>query len=451
MSSHFSHVIDKLSEAVSYRTVSDVERDRINTGEFREFLDFLHRAYPAVFRSAEAEVVDQYGLLLHIPPAEDAREDGSVLPVLLLAHYDVVPADGEGWRHPPFSGEIIEDAVWGRGTLDNKGSLITLLEAVERQLQQGWIPRRGIYIFAGHDEEIGGGYGAKQAAALLAERGLRFSFVLDEGMTLVTPDIFPMSSRNLALIGIGEKGHIDLRLTAKDTSGHSSTPPRRTSAGNIARAVARIERRQFPPRLTPPVEQLLKGISPHVKGAKRLLLAHPRLARPLLLRVLSNSPRSNALIRTTRAVTMLSGSTKENVLPERSQAVVNCRILPGETMNDVLNRIDKAGRRYGVTVERIPELQANDPLPVADTAAPGYLLIARAVNSVYPDAAVVPSLVLGTTDSRHFSSLTDNIYRFVPFLLNSDLLATVHGTDERVPVETILKAVSSYEAVFQQL
>jgi carboxypeptidase PM20D1 len=448
MSGHFSQVIDKLSEAVQYRTVSSLERDTVHAGEFRSFLDFLHRAFPGVFREAQVEMIDHHGILFHLRDAGGGNAD----PVLLLAHYDVVPADEDaGWQHPPFSGRVKDDAVWGRGTLDNKGSLVTLLEAADGLLRSGWRPGRGIYIFAGHDEEIGGGYGAKQAAELLAERGIRLSFVLDEGMAVVTPEIFPLSTVPLALIGISEKGHLDIRLTARSSAGHSSTPPDTTAAGDIARAVARVERSRFPRRMTAPVEMLMRGVAPHVKGLRGKLLAHPQLIRPLLLRMLSAGPRSNALVRTTRAVTMLSGSLKENVLPRRALATINCRILPGDTIKGVLNAIDKLCRPYGVTVERIPELQANDPLPVADVEGEGYLLISRAVNSVYPEAAVVPSLVLGTTDSRHFKEVAENIYRFVPFVLDSELLGTVHGVDERVPVETVLKAVSAYEAILQQL
>jgi carboxypeptidase PM20D1 len=448
MSGHFSQVIDKLSEAVGYRTVSNVDQERIDYGEFRGFLDFLRRSYPGLFQEARAELVEEYGLLLYLPPAEKE----AAAPVLFMAHYDVVPAEEDGsWRYSPFSGTVAEDAVWGRGTLDNKGSLITLLEAADNLLRKGWRPHRGIYIFSGHDEEIGGGRGAARAAELLEERGVRFSFVLDEGMTIVTPEIFPLSTAPLALIGIGEKGHMDLRLTAGGHAGHSSTPPTTTAAGDIARAVARVERRQFPARLTEPVKQLMRGIAPHTRGLKRLLLARPRLFRPLLLRVLSAAPRSSAMVRTTRAVTMLSGSPKENVLPERARAVVNCRIIPGESMDLVQSRIERACRPCGVDVERIPELQANDPLPVADTDGEGYRLISRAVGSTFPEAAVVPSLVLGTTDSRHFKSLTDNVYRFVPVVLNNELLGSIHGANERIPVDAVLKAVSAYESMLQQL
>ncbi len=445
--------IETLSRAITFRTVSFMEKDKIDYREYEAFLGFLEESFPRFFEEAEVERIHNYSLLCRLKGRDGIGKKGdSPAPVLLLAHYDVVPPGAEEeWCEPPFSGTIRDEELWGRGSLDDKASLIAILQAMESLLEEGRRPKRSLYFAFGHDEEIGGGEGAAAIAETLKKRGLRFSFVLDEGMNIVDPELFPVIDRPLALVGVAEKGHVDILLRSEGESGHSSTPPPSTAAGKIARAVCRIERHPFPHVLTGTVEGLFRTISREKSGLLRFVFSHPRLFFPLLKRIVGKSPGGNAMIRTTQAVTMLSGSEKENVLPSVAEAVLNCRIIPGESLDSVLERIRRVVKDSKLKVETIPHLMGNDPVPPSDIDGEGYRLISAAVGRVYPDYIVSPTIVLGTTDSRHYAALTENIYRFVPLKVDKVLFDTIHGKDERVPVEDFRRAAEVYRNLLQEL
>ncbi|MFW5711872.1 MAG: M20/M25/M40 family metallo-hydrolase [Spirochaetota bacterium] len=438
-------IVDKLSSAIRFKTVSYTEQSRIEYDQYEKFLEFLPAAFPTLFSTAEKELISDYSLVLKLP-----GRDPSAQPVLLLAHYDVVPADESAWKFPPFEGRVAENALWGRGALDNKGSLITILQAAEEALEKGWQPERTVYFAAGHDEEIGGGNGAKQIVQYFRRQGVYFHAVYDEGMTIVTPEVFSMVDKNVAFIGTSEKGHVDIEISAVGKSGHASMPPSSTAAGTVARAVSLLEKNPFPARIIGPVAELFEYIAPHTRGFTKLVLQNSRLCAPVLKPLLQRSHTSNALIRTTQAATMLQGSPKENVLPARASAVVNCRILPGETIDDVVRHMQRAVDGLAVTIAPIAHLEGNNPLPVSSTQQPGYRWLAEAVKAVYPDIIVSPSIVLVTTDSRHFKDCSDNIYRFIPFVLDKALLGSIHSADERLPIEDLHAAVRVYSRLLEQ-
>ncbi len=438
-------IVDKLSAAIRYKTVSYADDAGIEYDQFEKFLNFLPTAFPLLFSSSEQTLIADYSLVLKI-----AGSDPAAQPVLLLAHYDVVPVEDEDqWDYPPFEGRIAESSVWGRGALDNKGTLITILQAAEEALQAGWKPQRSVYFASGHDEEIGGARGAKNVVRYFRELGVHFHAVYDEGLTIVSPEIFSLVEKNTAFIGTSEKGHVDIELSVEGTSGHASMPPSTTAAGTLARAVALVEKHPFPTRIIGPVAEMFKYIAPHTQGPTKLLLKNSRLCAALLKPFLQKSHTSNALIRTTQAVTMLQGSTKENVLPDRASAVVNCRILPGETMEDVVSHMRRAIKGLPVKIEPIAHLQGNNPLPVSRIDQEGYRWLETAIKRVYPDIIVAPSIVMATTDSRHFKECSDNIYRFVPFVLDRSLLGSMHSTNERLPLDTLAKAVQVYARLFE--
>lgn len=456
-------IANKLSAAVAIPTVSFSDRTRIEYGRFEEFLEFLPSLFPRVFERAEFRKVGGYSMILRLPGKAGKGKNGSGKaglgggramkePVLFLAHYDVVPAEEtEKWKYPPFDGTIAEGFVWGRGAIDNKGTLIMVLQALEELLEKGWEAERDIYVVSGHDEEIGGTEGARKVEALLREEGIRLHAVYDEGMTIITPELFPIVNRDVAFVGTSEKGHVDIEISARGQGGHASMPPGSTAAGMIGRAVAAIEKKPFRPRIIGPVAELLRNIAPHTRGFAKLALRNPTLWGPVLKRSLQSSTTSNALVRTTQAVTMLQGSPKENVLPDKSSAVINCRILPGETIEDVLNHFRRTTEGIGVEVGLFQGPNGCDPLPVSSTSSEGYQLLSRAIGTVFPEVVVSPSIVLAATDSRYFYGVSDNIYRFVPVVLNRELFDTIHGTDERISIEGLKKACRVYGELFQQL
>ncbi len=440
-------IVEKLGKAVSIPTVSHLDRSRIDYTHYEDFLAFLPQAFPVLFSAADVERIADYSLLLRLP-----GNDESLKPVLLLAHYDVVPEGDEvEWKYPPFSGTVAEEKLWGRGTLDNKGPLITILQAAEEALQAGWIPAKTIYLGSGHDEEIGGSQGARNIVAYLRSRGVHLDTVFDEGMTIVTPELFPMVDRNVAFIGTSEKGQVDIEITAAGQAGHASMPPASTAAGAVARAVAAIERNPFPARLTPPVVAFLKNIAPLNPGFIRFVLSRPRLFDPVLKKFMQRSPTSNALVRTTQAVTMLQGSGKENVLPARASAVINCRILPGETIEDVIAHIGKSTTGLGVRVGRLTPELGSTPLPISSPDTVTYRALEEAILAAFPDIAVVPTVVTVTTDSRHFAEISDNIYRFIPMVLDRARMNSIHSVNERIPIENIHQAVRVYRTLLENL
>jgi carboxypeptidase PM20D1 len=362
---------------------------------------------------------------------------------LLLAHLDVVPVDPATeakWTHPPFAGAVADGFVWGRGALDDKAALVTQLEAVEHLLAAGFVPRRTVIFAFGHDEEVGG-RGARALCARLQARGDRIESVLDEG-TLVLSGTVPGIARPVALIGAGEKGYLSVALTTRAPGGHSSMPPPHTAVGELARAITRLEDHPPPARLIPAVREMFLSLAREGPFLLRLVMGSLWLTEPLLLRQLAGRPATNALVRTTTAVTMIEGGPKENVLPEAARAVVNFRVLPGETSETVRSH---ARARVGDAVEvKLLEATLSEPSPVSPLDGPVYARLQRAVRQIFPEAIVAPTLVLGATDARHYTALTPAVYRFMPFPITSEDLRRFHGTDERIAVATLPLAVRFY-------
>jgi carboxypeptidase PM20D1 len=402
-------VASRLAEAIRHPTISYLEADRWQSGPFDAFLNFLEREFPGVHQRLDHRLIGGHTVLFRWPGAEPARD-----PVLLLAHYDVVPVepgtDG-AWTHPPFAGVIADGYVWGRGALDNKGSVLAILEAVEMLVAEGFQPERTVLLAFGHDEEIGGVEGAARVAAYFAERDERLGVVLDEGGFIV-PDNGVIDGP-LALVGTAEKGYLSLHLAVHGAGGHSSQPPPETPVGILAGAIHRIERAGFEPRLMPPTQDLFRHVAPELPVGQRLVFANEWLFRPLIVRQLAADHLTNAMIRTTAAPTMLRGSDKDNVLPVTAEAVINFRLLPGDTVDTVIARV----RRIvdDARVELAPIGIAIDSSPVTTTDTAEFALLARTIREIRADTTVAPYLVIGATDARHFVALANHVYRFLPF------------------------------------
>ncbi|TVQ22441.1 MAG: M20/M25/M40 family metallo-hydrolase [Spirochaetaceae bacterium] len=413
---------------------------------FPRFEQFLAESFPRVHATLKRETLGDPGLL-YTWSGRDAAAD----PIILTAHYDVVPADRPGdWTHPPFSGAVVDDVIWGRGAVDDKSSLMAILEAAERLAEAGFTPERTVYFAFGGDEEVTGQRGAGRIAAALAERGVRALCLVDEG-TAVVENTVRLVDRPVALIGTAEKGYVDIRISARGADGHASMPRRRTTVGRLARALRRIERRPFPVRLVPSVRQFLAAIAEAAPMTYRPILRRPRFFAPVLKRVLTADPKTDALVRTTQAPTMLSGSAAPNVLPACAEAVVNVRILPGETIASVCRRFVKVISDPAITVEVHNPSGSGEPVEASPSNTDTYRSLCTVVSTHFRDAVVVPYLVTATTDSKHYRNVAQAIYRFLPLRMDPAMLDTVHGVDERIGATSYLSMIDFYSDLIETL
>ena len=430
----------RLAQAVRFRTISAQQPSSFAGAEFDHFRAFLAARYPRVGRALRKQVINAYSLLYEWPGT-----DASLKPVLLMAHQDVVPVDpasADQWLQAPFGGVISGGFIWGRGTLDDKGAVMALHEATETLLAQGFQPARTVYFAFGHDEEVGGRQGSLKIAEWLASQGVRLESVLDEGQ-VVTEGIVAGTGKPVALIGIAEKGYLSLEFVVQMEGGHSSMPPPHTAVGVLSAAIARLEANPFQPILTEPVRSQLAFLGPEQGWFKRALFSNLWLFAPLVKQQMEKTPATNAMLRTTIAPTMLEGSIKENVLPARARAVVNLRLLPGMSSDEAIRRVvaivDDARVNIVATGTSLSE-----PSPVSSTDSEAFKKLHRTVQSTFPDAIVVPSLVLGATDSRHFIAISDNQFRFLPARLRPDDLSRYHGINERVGNENYAEFIRFY-------
>jgi carboxypeptidase PM20D1 len=428
---------ERLADAIRVPTVS-TERGPAPDSVFAVLHHRLAIGFPRVRSALERDVLG--GSLLYTWRGTDSAAPG----IVLTGHLDVVPVDSgsEGrWTHPPFAGVVADGFVWGRGALDDKASVLAILEAIEALLGEGYAPSRTIYLAFGHDEELLGERGAVRLAGRLKERGARVEWLLDEGGT-ITRGLLPGVSEAVAVIGIAEKGFVNLELVASDAGGHSSTPPRHTAIGRLARAVNRLEADPFPARFAGATGALLTHTAPEMSFPFRLAFANLwLLERPLLARFTAD-PRTAAAVRTTTAVTMISGGTKANVLPVAARAVVNARSLPGDSAAVVAARVRRVVDDASIEVRVLPGV--SEPSPVSSPESAGYGAVSRTIRQIYPGTVVAPYLVIGGTDARHYVGLTPTVLRFAPGLETASSPPRAHGTDERVGIGEHAQAVRFY-------
>ncbi|MFP3464770.1 M20/M25/M40 family metallo-hydrolase [Leifsonia sp. SIMBA_070] len=409
---------------------------------FDHFIESLPQLYPALHSTLERER-HGHSLLYRWP----GRESGT--PTVLMAHYDVVPATAEGWTHPPFAAELTgageDQTLWARGAIDDKGALVAILEAVEELVRTGFQPAHDVYLSFGHDEETVGS-GGRTIAAALDERGIRAALVLDEGGAVVER-IFPGVHVPIAVVGVSEKGITSVRLTVEQHGGHASTPPRMTATVRLARAITRLNARPFPARLSETTLQMVEMLGAHATGPLRAVFTRARRLQPLLRTVLGRlSDETRAMVRTTTAVTQLSGSLAANALPETAEAVVNTRIAVGSSVAETLTHLRRAIRDDAVRVEAV---DASEPSPVSPADGPHWDRLASAIGAVHPRAVVTPYVMLGASDSRHFTGICDAVYRFTPFELSADERAALHARDERIRTATWFRGIAVYAALLR--
>lgn len=435
--------IERLAGAVRFPTVSN-EDGRYDAAAFEGLAAYLQQSFPHTHATLTRETVAGHSLLYTW-----RGTDPSLDPVLLAAHMDVVPVEAgteAKWTHPPFAGVATEDFVWGRGAWDDKSAVVAILEAVERKVAAGWQPARTVYLAFGHDEEVGG-RGAQAMAALLKSRGVSLNLVLDEG-SMVLKDMLPGVEPAVALIGIAEKGYASVELTTTAEGGHSSMPSGDNAIVRLSGAVDRLSANPFPARMITPLAGTLDRTGPAMDLPMRIALANRWLTEPLVLRTLGSTPSGSAAVRTTTAPTMFDAGTKANVLPQSARAVVNHRLLPGDTVAEVVARDRRVVGDPEVVVRALPD--ARNPSKVSPTSGDAYEAVERAVTRIFPDAIVAPSLVIAGTDARHYEPVADAIYRFLPVRANPVELTRFHGTDERIAVADYARAIAFYDAFLDE-
>lgn len=431
----------RLGGAIRLRTIATLPGAE-PSGEFRRLHSYLQETFPKAHAALKREIVNGHSLLYTWQ-----GEDAALKPVLLMAHQDVVPADGQGWSVDPFSGEVRGGAIWGRGAWDDKSSITAHFEAIELLLARGFRPKQTIYLAYGHDEETHGHAGALQIARLLKERGVRLDFVLDEGM-VVTEGIIKGLKAPAALIGVAEKGYLSVVLRARGTPGHSLMPPPPGSGPitTLGDALRRLDREQFPGSLRGVGRQMFETLAPEMPGLQRVALSNLWLFSPLVERQLAQKPGTNAMIRTTTALTVFHAGIKENVLPGSAQATVNFRLNPGDTREAVLAHVKRVVGEH-IEVDALPG--SAEATPVSPTGSPAWARLGSSVRSAFPGAVVAPGLVLGGTDARHFTELADQIYRFTPVRVRDGDAHRIHGADERISIENYAQMIHFYYALMR--
>jgi carboxypeptidase PM20D1 len=436
-----------LGEAIAWRTVSVAEGAVHDQSQWLGLHDWMQQRYPRVHAQLKREVIAELSLLYSWTGSSP-----ELPPIVLMAHQDVVPinmATHREWAHPPFAGTVADGKVWGRGALDNKASMVALLEAVETLLAAGHRPQRTVLLLFGHDEEIGGS-GVQAAVALLKERGQIPELVLDEGFMVI--EQFPLTGKPAGIIGVAEKGYLTLRLRAPAAGGHSSMPPRDSGAVRLARAIVALDEQQLPGSVNdPPVSDLLRAVAADMPWLQRAALANQWLTAALVQRQLSATPAGNALLRTTTAPTMLEGSVKDNVLPQAATALVNFRIHPRDSRASVEAHVRRVVTPFAIEVEPAAQVLSAEASPIAPTNSDGYRTLEALARWAGDGAPVGAGLVLGATDARHFAGLTAAAYRFMPIVASPAEIAGFHGSNEHISVANLGRLVEGYARLISTL
>ena len=412
----------------------------------------LRTQFPRLHATLQRETVGGLSLLYTWP-----GKDPQAKAILLMAHQDVVPiAPGtEGdWQQPPFAGTVKDGYIWGRGSWDDKGNLLSQMEAVEALIASGWQPPRTIYLAYGADEEVGGHRGAAHIAALLGSRGVQLDFVLDEGL-LVLDGVMPGLKQPAALIGVAEKGYMSVSLATSATPGHSSMPPQKGTAAiaMMAAALHALENHQMPAAIRGVAGEMFDVLAPEMGGFSRVALSNLWLFGPLVQKQLEAAGSTNAMLRTTTALTIVNAGNKDNVLPGRAEATVNFRILPGDTRAGVLEHVHQVvGAVAPAQQFNATELPGGkEASKVAPTHSRQFTLLNQTIREVFPDALVAPGLMVAATDSVHYEPLSDHIFKFSPVRADSEDLKRFHGTNERLSVPGYADAIRFYQRLITQV
>ncbi|THG69223.1 M20/M25/M40 family metallo-hydrolase [Bacteroides faecichinchillae] len=450
-------------------TISNEFYNETNFKPFDEFMRYLADSYPEVYRVMDVDTINKYGLVFHWK-----GKNSKLNPILFLSHYDVVPVAGydpsamtasdtifqlndkplpsiqayaEKWEYPPFSGAVANGRIYGRGTLDMKCMLFSLMEGARNLINEGFQPERDIWFAFGHDEEVSGHQGALKIANYFKEKGLHFDAVYDEGgIIAASGSAMEAIQEPLALVGVGEKGFLTLRLAVRGIGGHSSMPPAKSSLIYAAEIIEKLNSNQFPAQIISPITKFFDNVGGYMGFLSRMAIANQWLFEPLLLNTMEKSPASNALVRTTTAVTMAKGSDAPNVLASEAEVTVNFRILPGDSVAGVMEHVQKVCEGYDVSIDIISQ---REPSGISPENVRGFQIIKEELAEIYPAAIVTSYITIGGTDSYKYQIVSDEIYRFLPICLNQYEQRTIHNENEYISLENFGKVQWYFKEVMR--
>ena len=429
---------EKLGAMIRIPTVSKHEHEDLS--QFYLFHQELEKLFPLIHEKLEKTVLN--GTLIY----RWKGADDSKLPVLFMGHQDVVPASDEGWSVPAYSGVVKDGCLYGRGTLDCKGTMYVQLQAVEELLEEGFVPPCDVYLEYSINEETGGD-GAAAAMRHLRDQGIRFAFVLDEGGAVIDEAV-PGMDKPYAVLGVTEKGYMDVKITARGKGGHSSTPPRNTPAARLFAFANEIERkRPFKKKMIPEVKEMFRQMAPAFSGPLRFLLGNLWLTKPLVMAAMPLvSPFGEALMATTCCFTMMKGSDAANVIPKEPYLIANLRCSVHQNCEESLKVLKKYGKKYDLEFE---VLLSRDASPVSDIHSPAFAFVEKTIRAHFPDAGVAPYLIMGGTDCRHFHALSDTALRFAPVRMSNAQNASCHAVDENVTLSALVEGVAFYKRLLE--
>ncbi|MEW5784147.1 MAG: M20/M25/M40 family metallo-hydrolase [Bacillota bacterium] len=434
-----------LSKLLQCKTVSHIDQNKVDFTEFEQFRRLLMEFYPAAHQALQFELVNGHALLYRW------KGQTGEAPLLLMAHYDVVPADATRWKRPPFAGLIEEGVIWGRGALDTKGTLCGIFEAVEKLAADGFKPVTDIYLAFSHDEETMG-RGAHAIVDLLKSRGIRLAAVLDEGGAVVEK-VFPGVNKPIAVVGLAEKGVADLEFIVEGKGGHASTPGRYTPLTVMSAIITRVDQHPFKAHLPVETKAMLAVLGKEMPFRYRIIFANLWCFKGLIAFLFPRlGKETNAMCRSTCVFTMAEGSCASNVLPGRVRTVANLRLTARDPVDRALEHVSKqamaaskkARNAKDALAVNVKLIQGHNASPSAKTSSSAYKKLSEAVHAVYPEAVVSPYLMMAATDSRHYCAICDNVLRFSPIEMSVEERDSIHAADERIPVEKLRKVIEFY-------
>lgn len=432
-----SNAIHRLQKAIQIATVSHDDPKLNDSNTFIELHKHLQLSFPTIYSRMSVKTLGNHALLFELKGS-----DPSLRPIILMAHQDVVPADSARWKHLPFSGESYKDSIWGRGTLDNKGSLMAIMEAMEFQLKNGYNPKRTILLAFGDDEETAGN-GAKAIVHHLKIRGVKAEMVLDEGMA-ITQGMVPLVSKPVALVGTAEKGYATIKLEVIESGGHSSTPKSNTAISTLSKAITEIHEHPLGSRFSQPVDDFLTYLGPEIEWPAKAIFANRWIFNPVIKSIYKSSPAGNAIVTTTIVPTIIQAGSKENAIPSLATAYVNARILPGDSPESVLAYIKEIVNNKDINITLTA---GRAPSPSSPVNVSAYERLSHSIARQYKDTYVMPTLMLAGSDSRYYSSISQNVYRFAPYKVTDTDLERIHGVNERIAINDYLQMIGFYQQV----